>query len=589
MGISSNINNNVNNRILTATGGDSIDAEPNLTYNSSSFTIFNSNYNGGSTDSGSTNTGLRLDAGEGFSIYGNQNFFAEFQDAIIFQMEDVNAFNGATDGGFVFRGYSPTGTSPVAQNWMVIKSGGLVGIGTLFPQKELHVQGQVFAFGYTGSLNGTASFSDRSNFATITSQSIFSISASYASRSLSASYAPFTQTYQVNTISSSYASSSLSSSFALRSITSSFALTASKIEGGLSNYVAKWFNNNTLTTGNIVDNTSLVSILSNIKHTGSIYRDYLEYPITHATNNNKWLRIARFNQSETLLDAQGGYLTPAKFTIVTIPNSSVGASNRGNVAEISVINSGFSGQASIAINNAYVYGTAMATKIRTSKSGSALTWYIDAYIENISSSATLDVMQVILTDGKMTLMSELDPVVGLIPTETNITYPGVHNVSTADYGFRVEGNKLLVSSSIHPLKLIGVQTGTDSEFLTINSSGVVRKSSTIPTASLAISASFAPFTQTYQVNTLSSSWASSSLRSIQSTYATSSGNSNFTTTASWASQSYYANTAGNADTLDGFDSTYFQPIISIGSTLDIGSRIIQATSPLNLINKSSKL
>lgn len=79
--------------------------------------------------------------GEGFKIFGNANYFKQNHDGIIFQMEDGNARNGVTDGGFVFRGYSRQDSKH--KDWMVIKTGGKVGIGTLNPTAELSVNGKI--------------------------------------------------------------------------------------------------------------------------------------------------------------------------------------------------------------------------------------------------------------------------------------------------------------------------------------------------------------------------------------------------------------------------------------------------------------
>ncbi|MGS2765194.1 hypothetical protein [Sinomicrobium sp. M5D2P9] len=84
---------------------------------------------------------LYMNQGEGFKIFGDSNYFGQYLDGIIFQMEDGNASNGNTDGGFVFRGYSRT--DALYKNWMVIKAPGRVGIGTLNPDAELTVKGKI--------------------------------------------------------------------------------------------------------------------------------------------------------------------------------------------------------------------------------------------------------------------------------------------------------------------------------------------------------------------------------------------------------------------------------------------------------------
>ncbi len=89
------------------------------------------------------NGDLFMNAGEGFRVFGDANYFGEYLDGVIFEMQDGNSTNGNTDGGFVFRGHTPTDN--VSKNWMVIKSGGLVGIGTNTPDAKLAVNGKIHA------------------------------------------------------------------------------------------------------------------------------------------------------------------------------------------------------------------------------------------------------------------------------------------------------------------------------------------------------------------------------------------------------------------------------------------------------------
>ncbi len=86
---------------------------------------------------------LYMNIGEGFRILGDGNFFGKFRDGIVFSMEDRNSKRGITDGGFIFRGYTPT--DKVAKDWVVIKSPGNVGIGTLNPDSKLTVKGKIHA------------------------------------------------------------------------------------------------------------------------------------------------------------------------------------------------------------------------------------------------------------------------------------------------------------------------------------------------------------------------------------------------------------------------------------------------------------
>ncbi|MBG6149305.1 MULTISPECIES: hypothetical protein [unclassified Aquimarina] len=87
------------------------------------------------------NGDVKMNIGEGFRLFGDTEYFGQYLDAIIFEMQDGNSSGGATDGGFVFRGYTPT--DQIAKEWMTIKSGGKVGIGTSAPASKLHVNGDL--------------------------------------------------------------------------------------------------------------------------------------------------------------------------------------------------------------------------------------------------------------------------------------------------------------------------------------------------------------------------------------------------------------------------------------------------------------
>jgi len=90
------------------------------------------------------NGDLFMNAGEGFRLYGDTNYFGTHADGIIFEMQDVNGGNGNTDGGFVFK---------VSSEWMTIKSGGKVGIGVSAPTDKLEVKGVVKAYTTDSSKN----------------------------------------------------------------------------------------------------------------------------------------------------------------------------------------------------------------------------------------------------------------------------------------------------------------------------------------------------------------------------------------------------------------------------------------------------
>ncbi len=100
------------------------------------------------------NGSIYANMGEGFKIYGDANYFGEYLDAIIFQMEDSNSSNGNTDGGFVFRGFTPKDGK--FKDWMTIKREGKVGIGTLTPSENLTVYGTSARLSITGESGSSA-------------------------------------------------------------------------------------------------------------------------------------------------------------------------------------------------------------------------------------------------------------------------------------------------------------------------------------------------------------------------------------------------------------------------------------------------
>ncbi len=93
------------------------------------------------------NGNIYTNMGEGFKLFGDGNYFGQYLDGIVFQMEDANSSGGNTDGGFVFRGYTPS--DGIFKEWMTIKTGGNVGIGTRTPSYSLDVVG---TGRYTGNL-----------------------------------------------------------------------------------------------------------------------------------------------------------------------------------------------------------------------------------------------------------------------------------------------------------------------------------------------------------------------------------------------------------------------------------------------------
>ncbi|GAA4277399.1 hypothetical protein [Aquimarina mytili] len=109
------------------------------------------------------NGDMFMNAGEGFRVFGDINYFGQYKDGIVFEMQDSNATNGNTDGGFVFRGHTPT--DDISKDWMVIKTGGNVGIGTNNPGAyKLAVNGNVHAKEVTVDLIGWPDYVFEENY-----------------------------------------------------------------------------------------------------------------------------------------------------------------------------------------------------------------------------------------------------------------------------------------------------------------------------------------------------------------------------------------------------------------------------------------
>jgi len=132
----------------------------------------------------------------------------------------IGGFGNASTGVFNYL-YFGSGSNIFNAPWMVITNTGNVGVGTTIPQSKLHVIGHVSASGFgSGSLQGTASYSDKTTNSLFASQSFWAVSASWVSSSISSSFSSTSQ----NSIFASQSFWSVSSSFASGSISSSFSL-----------------------------------------------------------------------------------------------------------------------------------------------------------------------------------------------------------------------------------------------------------------------------------------------------------------------------------------------------------------------------
>jgi hypothetical protein len=83
------------------------------------------------------NGAIRVEAGEGLVILGDNNYFGPNRDARVLRMLDTRANDGIVDGGIAIEGYTPSDN--VRRPVVAIRGSGHVGIGTINPDARLHV------------------------------------------------------------------------------------------------------------------------------------------------------------------------------------------------------------------------------------------------------------------------------------------------------------------------------------------------------------------------------------------------------------------------------------------------------------------
>jgi hypothetical protein len=187
------ITNNTDNYILTATGvANSINGESNLQFNGSTLSVV-----GNVTATSITSSGAVIAQANG-AMYFRGGDDAELWDVNLVNTVGVYGQQTQTEGSIKL------GSS----GSRLYGSGSNLGINTVIPNSaSLHVSGNIFATSFTGSLLGTASWT---NNAVTSSYILQAVSASYAATS---SYAP---SYVLNST-----TASMLSPYTLNSATSS--------------------------------------------------------------------------------------------------------------------------------------------------------------------------------------------------------------------------------------------------------------------------------------------------------------------------------------------------------------------------------
>ena len=279
-----------------------------------------------------------------------------------------------------------------------IDSFGNVGIGTSSPGATLHIQGNVSASSFTGSLFGTASWAQSSNIATSSSfattasaatsitftpstasfstTSSFSTTASYAlvvsgvvTNAVSASYAstasfsttssaatsitftPTTASYSISSSFSTTASYALNVSGTVSTAnTSSYAATASNLVGGTTNYIPLWTSATAQASSNIYQNGSNLGI-------GTTSPAQLLTVYSPASINQAFLIMAQTSGAAAIFTAR----TTANSTYFGTETSVAGSSINGTLANASF----FANQSS----NALQFGTNNNIRLTIDSSG----------------------------------------------------------------------------------------------------------------------------------------------------------------------------------------------------------------------------
>ncbi len=198
---------------------------------------------------------------------------------------------------------------------------------------------------------------------------------------------------------------------------------------------------------------SNISCSGYLQSAAAVYQQITSSTFDSASYSNQWVRIAKFDFNIPGTIPFGGFFDEFALKIIANPVSgmqpysdrfvspsvALTGSNRGNYANLLISNASYAATPSINVLNAYTYGTALVTKIRSAKDAGNSTWYVDAFITNQSASA-VDLMRVEIDSGRGQLQWQLNPSTASYTSnvEFDITIPGVKNANSYVYNF--DGN-----------------------------------------------------------------------------------------------------------------------------------------------------